>query len=287
MCNVQSTFGLDAAFSLYTLHPYTLHVPPMPLCRADKLLLSGGAAAASGAVLFGPLGAAVPAGALLALMMDGIFRPTSSVFFPTLSHGARDRNEVALTFDDGPDPELTPRILDVLAGHGAQATFFVIGRHLEAHAAIGRRAVEEGHELGNHSWQHSYLQNFYSTSRYAADVQRASELIRQVSRADEEPLFRAPVGLKSPGLARVAQARRLRMIAWSLHSRDTFSRDPAATAARVLSHIRPGDIVLLHDGHEHRSGQRRAGLDALPSILTGLKQRGLRSVTVSRLLAER
>jgi peptidoglycan/xylan/chitin deacetylase (PgdA/CDA1 family) len=76
----------------------------------------------------------------------------------------------------------------------------------------------------------------------------------------------------------------LRLIAWSLHSRDTFSRDPQATAQRVLARIRPGDIVLFHDGHEHRSGHRRAALEALSTVLQGLKGRGLRSVTVSQLL---
>ena len=92
------------------------------------------------------------------------------------------------------------------------------------------------------------------------------------------------MGLKSPALARVAHARKLKVIAWSLHSRDTFTRDADATAALVLSRIAPGDIVLMHDGHEQDENHRGTAAAALPAILRGLRERGLTSVTVSELL---
>jgi peptidoglycan/xylan/chitin deacetylase (PgdA/CDA1 family) len=255
------------------------------LCRADKVLLAGGAAVLGSSALLTATPLAVGASAaFLAVLTDGIFRPSSSVLYPTISHGPRDRPQVALTFDDGPDPEVTPSILDALERAGARATFFVIGRHLEKHRDIGTRTLREGHELGNHSWMHSYLQNFYRTDQQQSDVERSTRLIQELSGSDAEPLYRPPVGLKSPPLARVAHARKLKVIAWSLHSRDTLARDPAATAARVLSRITPGDIVLMHDGHEREGVHRRVAEAALPLILRGLRERGLTSVTVSELL---
>jgi peptidoglycan-N-acetylglucosamine deacetylase len=260
----------------------------MNVCRADKVLLSGGAAMLGGSALFGmPIGIAVPAAAFVAVMLDGIFRPSSSTFYPTVCCGSRDRPHVALTFDDGPDADVTPGVLDLLRDAHACATFFTIGRNLERNLDVGRRALVEGHELGSHSWRHAYWQNFYSTRAHAADLARNTAIIQELSGSSAEPLYRPPVGLKSPGLARAAHARSLSIVAWSVHSRDTIIRDPRRVAARVLKRIQPGDIVLMHDGHELQGRHRQGVLEALPLILAGLEARGLRSVTVSTLLAER
>ncbi len=256
----------------------------MSLCRADKVLLAGGAAVLGSSALLTAAPLAITSAAFLVVLTDGIFRPSSSVLYPTISHGPRDRPCVALTFDDGPDPQVTPSILESLAHCGARATFFVIGRHLEKHRDIAIRALREGHELGNHSWMHSYFQNFYRTGHQHLDVDRGTRLIQELSGSTAEPLYRPPVGLKSPALARVAHVRKLRVVAWSLHSRDTLARDPDATAARVLSRIMPGDIVLMHDGHERDGRHRGVAAAALPQILRGLRERGLSCVTVSQLL---
>lgn len=258
----------------------------MDFCRADKLLLTGGATLLGSSVVFGatPLAIAIPAAALGAILADGVFRPSSSALYPTISRGPRDRAQVALTFDDGPDPQVTPAVLDALGESGARATFFVIGRHLERHHGIAQRIVAEGHELGNHSWTHSHLQNFYSARRYANDIDRADELIRQIAGSTRPPLYRPPVGLKSPALARTAHARCLTIIAWSMHSRDTQSRSAAVTANRVLSRVRAGDIVLMHDGHHREDAHRTIAARALPAVLRGLKRIGLQPVTVSEML---
>jgi peptidoglycan-N-acetylglucosamine deacetylase len=256
------------------------------LCRADKLLLSGGAAVVGSALAFGatPLALGVPAAALALALGDGVFRPASSALYPTISHGPRQTSRVALTFDDGPHAETTPQILDALAAGQARATFFVIGRYLERNADIARRALAEGHELGNHSWTHSYFQNFYSAGRHAREIARAAAAIRELSGAHRQPLYRSPVGLKSPALARAAHATGLTVVAWSLHTRDTFSRDAHAVAARVLARVQPGDILLMHDGHDRDGARRIIAAQALPAILRGLRERGLESVTVSELL---
>jgi peptidoglycan/xylan/chitin deacetylase (PgdA/CDA1 family) len=192
---------------------------------------------------------------------------------------------VALTFDDGPDPEVTPGVLDALKQHGARATFFTIGRALEAHPEIARRAIAEGHELGNHSWRHSGWQNFALPSQQLAEIERGERAIAAITGNGATPLYRAPHGVKSPPFVAAAHAKRLRVIAWSLHSRDTYAADPAAVAARVLRKIRPGDIVLLHDGHDTPGRHRAACAGAVPRILAGLRERGLANVTVSELLS--
>jgi peptidoglycan/xylan/chitin deacetylase (PgdA/CDA1 family) len=232
----------------------------------------------------GLLGMALPVGVLGLMMTDAVFRPSSSTFYPTISHGPRDQPRVALTFDDGPDPQVTPLLLDALAAAQARATFFTIGRYLAEHGEIARRAVGEGHELGNHSWQHDRLQNFYGRRAQAADIDRCAELIQRFSGKRQLPLYRPPIGLKSPALARAAHERRLEMIAWSLHSRDTMLPSPQQVAERILSRIRPGDIVLMHDGHDRAGQHRGATVAALPLVLKGLEERSLQSVTVSELL---
>lgn len=258
----------------------------MPLCRADKVLLTGGATVLGSAAIFGAtsLGLGVPLAALAAIIADGVFRPSSGTFYPTISRGPREARKVAMTFDDGPDPEVTPHVLDVLAKYGARATFFMIGRHLAKSPAIAERAVEEGHEIGNHSWQHAYLPNLFSTRAQLADIERVEQLIRSLTKSDAPIPYRPPVGLKSPELARAVHVCRLKVIAWSVHSRDTIDSDPQRIARRVLARVRPGDIVLMHDGHQNATAHRHAGAQAVPFILEGLRARELQPVTVQELL---
>ncbi len=261
----------------------------MTLCRADKVLLAGATAIAGSAAVFGAsaLSVGIPGALFAAVLVDGVFRPSSATFYPTHCRGSRTRPEVALTFDDGPDPEVTPRVLDSLAEFNARGTFFMIGQNLERATAMGSRVIAEGHQIGNHSWAHSYLQNFFSVERLLADIERTQTLISSLTGSEAASPYRAPVGLKSPRLARAAHARSLDMVAWSVHSRDTLDSNPNRIAARVLNRVRPGDIVLMHDGHQRPGARRTSGADAVPLILRGLRERGLEPVTVETLLAPR
>jgi peptidoglycan/xylan/chitin deacetylase (PgdA/CDA1 family) len=256
------------------------------LTRAQVLTLAYAAASAGAVGVFGfsALSLGIPAAGFLALMADGIARPGSSVFYPTVTHGPRDQSRVALSFDDGPDPEVTPAVLDALAGHGARATFFSIGRSLEQHPDLARRLVAEGHELGNHSWRHSRWQNFFGVGEQSMEIERGAQAIAAVTGSQVPPLYRPPIGLKSPPLARAANRHRLTLVAWSLHSRDTRIADPQRIAQRVLDGIRPGDIVLMHDGHDLPGRHRPACAQAVRLILQGLREKGLQCVTVSELL---
>lgn len=223
--------------------------------------------------------------ALLVLLVTyAIAWPSSSLFYPTVSHGPRSDKRVALTFDDGPDPAVTPEVLDVLKEYGARATFFVIGRSLDRHPELGRRIAAEGHTIGNHSWQHSRFQNFRSASWHEAELARGEASVVGLTGGSPVP-YRPPVGLKSGELAQAAWRRCMpAMVAWSLHSRDTRIADPERIARRVLTQVRGGDIILMHDGHDLRGRSRPACAPALRLILAGLSERGFCCVTVPELL---
>jgi peptidoglycan-N-acetylglucosamine deacetylase len=256
------------------------------ISRAQMLFAAYTAATAGavGATGISALSLGVPAAFLLAFLGDGVARPNSNLFYPIVSHGPREDDRVALSFDDGPDPEVTPAVLDALGKHGVRATFFAIGRQLEAHPDLARRIAAEGHELGNHSWNHSRWQNFFGEAAQAREIARGARAVEAVTGRPTRPLYRPPIGLKSPEFARAARQARLTLVGWSLRSYDTHIADPERIAARVLEKIRPGDIVLLHDGHDRPGRHRLACARAVPLILQGLHEKGLECATVSELL---
>ena len=252
---------------------------------APRLIIVYTLVVITGAAFFGwPFQAAgAIAVVLLVVMIDGFARPSSSLFYPTLTHGPRGSRRVALTFDDGPDPVVTPAVLDVLTRYRARATFFVIGKSLAAQPELARRIIASGHVLANHSWQHSHWQNFHLTRWHKEELARCEQAIAEATGSSARALYRPPVGLKSPELAHAVWDRGLIVVAWSVHSRDTLDSDPARIARRVLSRVQGGDIVLLHDGH-HLGGQRPHCAEAARLILEGFKEKGLECVTLPELL---
>ena len=190
---------------------------------------------------------------------------------PVLDHGPRDVPFVALTFDDGPSAH-TPAILDALAAAHAQATFFVSGRSLRGNEAIVRRAVEEGHEVGNHALTHAPLRGHpLRALRETAAVQRRLAAVT----GSRPRAFRAPYGAG----AGVVHALGLYLAGWDVDPRDWTRPGAEEIAARVLDGVRCGSIVLLHDGRGDRS--QTAGAVAL--ILAGLERKNLQPVTLNRL----
>jgi peptidoglycan-N-acetylglucosamine deacetylase len=220
---------------------------------------------------------------LWGIAVDAVVRPGSGFFIATVTHGPRQSKQVALTFDDGPDPEVTPAVLDELRRDGARASFFVIGKSLAARPELGRRMVAEGHVVANHSWQHSYMQSFRLHRWQSEELSRAERAIEAATGRPSTRLYRAPVGMKTGDLARAVEALGLRVVAWSVHSRDTLDPDPVAMARRVLRRIRGGDIVLLHDGSRVPGGHKQCA-EAVRLILAGLRERGLECVTLTELL---
>lgn len=219
---------------------------------------------------------------LMAVAADSVFRAGSGWFIATVSHGNRGCNKVALTFDDGPDPDVTPALLDELKRYGARATFFVIGENLASHPELGRRIVAEGHAIANHTWQHSYLQNFRFLRWQRSELERGERSIEAVTGHPSHRLYRAPMGMKTGDQARAVGELGLKVVAWSVHSRDTIDPNAESMARRVLKHIQGGDVVLMHDG-DRVPGRRKSCVPAVRLILEGLRAKGLESVALTEL----
>ncbi len=197
-----------------------------------------------------------------------------------LPEDAARRGEIALTFDDGPDPQVTPRVLDLLAGAGARATFFCIGRRAETYRDLTAEIVRRGHRIENHSHTHPHLFACYPWGALRREVERAQEAIAE-SAGRRPQLFRAPAGLRNPLLDGVLHRTGLRLVSWTRRGFDAVGRDPEAVARRLLHGLAAADILLLHDGSTLRArGGNRQVLEVLPRVLDALAARGLRSVPI-------
>jgi peptidoglycan/xylan/chitin deacetylase (PgdA/CDA1 family) len=214
------------------------------------------------------------------MILTGVFALRLRVFVDAIVRGPRGARGVALTFDDGPDPEWTPRVLDALDAAGAKATFFVIGRKVEAHPDVARAIVERGHAIGLHSYAHDRLFALRGEERVRADLLRAMAVIEKIVGA-RPTLFRPPIGHTNPIIARVADKLDLTVVGWSVSGHDGVrGAKPARVAARVCGGVRDGAIVLLHDAAE-RGDHEPAGPRALPEILRAIDAANLSIVPLS------
>lgn len=209
----------------------------------------------------------------------GVAFPSLGVFGPVQATISGGPGTIALTFDDGPDPRFTPRVLQALARGGHRATFFLVGRRMEEHPDQARAIRDAGHALGIHSFAHSPYNAFFGKPRLRVDFE-AAERAWAAALGGRPALYRPPVGLVNPNVMTVARERGYRVVAWSLRALDgVLLYEPGAIRARVRQ-AREGDIVLMHDA---LLGDRDAvppGVLALPGILDDLAVRGLRSVAL-------
>jgi peptidoglycan/xylan/chitin deacetylase (PgdA/CDA1 family) len=228
------------------------------------------------------LAIAVPLIYVVSLVV-GVMVPQLQMFAYSRSRAFSGRAEIALTFDDGPDPSTTPSILSILAAAGERATFFVLGAKAREAPQVLRAIAAAGHEIGIHGHTHDRFLSVRRPASIVDSVARAQAAVEAVT-GHRPTLFRPPLGHVSPRTAKAAEAARLTLVAWSVRSRDgRASTSAEEVARRVLTHLRPGDIVLMHDAAEH-GNRAPASIAALPGILEEIRRRGLRCVTVSRLL---
>jgi peptidoglycan-N-acetylglucosamine deacetylase len=215
-------------------------------------------------------------------------KPTAPVITSTLPlryqgkpfSGAKEgftQKVVALTFDDGPWPVSTLAILDILQKENIKATFFCLGRSIHNHPELLQSVAQAGHVLGNHSWNHPYSR--MSPKVAQAEIDNTTNLMIQTVGIKPE-LFRPPGGKLSNGLAAYAASRKYGIILWNdLSGDDQRKTTPAMEIKNVLNSVRPGAVVLMHDG-----GGKHPTVQALPKIIAGLKQKGYSFVTVPELL---
>jgi peptidoglycan-N-acetylglucosamine deacetylase len=209
--------------------------------------------------------------------------PTLQVFGPALLRGPAHGGNVALTFDDGPSSPYTGQILDLLRERGVTATFFLCGKNVERHPEIARRIVAEGHTIGNHTYSHPFPY-FRRRSFIATEIDRAQDVIERVT-GHRPKIFRPPFGARWPGMHEVLRERNLPLINWSDTGYDW--REGVDVASETLKHLRPGSIILLHDGREvyppNQVDQSRT-VSALPTIIDSVRQAGLSFVPVVNFL---
>jgi peptidoglycan/xylan/chitin deacetylase (PgdA/CDA1 family) len=211
--------------------------------------------------------------------VHGAFHRNSPLFGPALGKIEGTRKVVALTFDDGPNPDATPLILDTLSEKNVRATFFVLGSHAERWPELVRRISHEGHQLGNHGYFHRKLQ-FKSPFYVRRDIRLGIRAIKRAG-APAPKYFRAPHGFRSPWTTPIASSYGERTVGWSLGVYDSDRPGVEEIVRRTLEGVSPGSIVLLHDGDGYNpDGDRMQTAAALPHIIDRLKDQGYEFATL-------
>ncbi len=189
-----------------------------------------------------------------------------------------ETSRIALTFDDGPHPRLTSRILDILDRYGVRATFFMIGQNVEYYSDAAREVVARGHEIGNHTANHRALHGL-SEGQMKEELNNCAEKIEEICGCRSR-LFRPPEGVVDKTVFRIASEGNYEVILWSIDTRDWEIKDEKAIVNRVISAVKPGDIILMHDF----IGRNSKTPEALEILLPKLLALGYEPVTVSELL---
>lgn len=227
-------------------------------------------------------------GALLvnhALLTSAGLWPRSTLLGPNLTRlpdAAVARREIALTFDDGPDPAVTPRVLDLLDRHGAKASFFCIGERATQHPELVREIVRRGHSVENHSQRHAITFSFSGVSAFRREIEAAQTALADITGRVPQ-FFRAPAGLRNPLLDPVLARTGLTLVSWSRRGYDAVHGNGESVLERMTRCLAAGDILVLHDGSPARSADGTpVVLSVLPALLERIAAAGLRPVTLTQ-----
>jgi peptidoglycan-N-acetylglucosamine deacetylase len=217
-------------------------------------------------------------GSYLAIFVCGLFLIRFNFFCPAVCRAAPGRMKVALTFDDGPDPEATPRLLDLLRQEGISAAFFCIGKKVAAHPELAARIALEGHLLGNHSYTHPWYVSLLGSAGLGKELGQTQEAIQKAAGVMPK-YFRPPSGMTGPNFGRALKRAGLTMVGWNVRSFDTVAK-PKTVVARVVRLAGDGSIVLMHDGKT--SGDRV--VEVVSATVRELKSRGFGFERLDRLI---
>jgi peptidoglycan-N-acetylglucosamine deacetylase len=226
--------------------------------------------------------AALPLGLFVLCCLVFPFVPRVGFFLPVISRAGRDVKAVAITFDDGPDPDVIFPLLELLGRYEVAATFFVIGRKAEENPALVREIILRGHAVGNHSYHHDPFLMLRSSARLADEIGRTQQLLTHFG---IQPLvFRPPVGITNPRLPKVLRELRLDCLTFSCRANDFGNRRIADLATIIMKKIHPGAIVLLHDVTPRGDGRIMDWLREVEQLILGLKSQGYKIVSLSELI---
>lgn len=259
----------------------------LPLTAAGKILPVLGVAAPAALPLAWGHSTAAGIATLAAMaashaaLLAGTLRPNQRIFGPVVTHfDPGDTPSVWLTIDDGPDPQDTPRLLDLLDAAGARATFFVRGDRARAHPALITEIARRGHGLGNHTFSHPQA-TFWALGpgRLRREIGACNDVLREITGRVPD-LFRAPVGMVNPFVPPAVAAAGLRLVGWSARGFDgvvRHARDAEGVVSRILATLQPGGIALLHEGRRNAAGDALS-VRPLELLLAALAWRGWRAV---------
>ena len=261
---------------------------PSPLVRASLGLHAGAVAL----MLARPSAWPWALGAVLAdqaLLMAAGLTPRSALLGPNwtrLPDAAASRRQIAITIDDGPDPRITPRVLDLLDKREAKATFICIGERVQRCAELAREIVRRGHSVENHSQRHVNYFSLLGPRSLVAEIERAQDTIG-ITTGQRPLFFRAPAGLRNPFLDPALSRLGLRLASWTRRGFDTLSNGTEAVLCKLTRGLGAGDILLLHDGHAALTGKGvPVILEVLPRLLDALEGAQLTPVTLRAALGQ-
>lgn len=223
-----------------------------------------------------------------ALIVALVFLPRAQALGRTVTRlpaPAAMQGWVALTFDDGPDPAVTPQVLELLDRYQAKASFFCIGVAVQRHPDLVREIIARGHSVENHSHSHSPLFAFWGCGRMRQDIERLQQAVQGIT-GTWPRFFRPTAGFRNPLLDGVLARTGLHLVMWTRRGFDTRCRSAHTVRERLLRGLRAGDILLLHDGNAARTEQGEPlVLAVLPAVLQALQDQGLQAVTLRQGLA--
>lgn len=185
------------------------------------------------------------------------------------------KKQVAITFDDGPNPNFTQEILKLLQTYNAKATFFCIGKQVEKHPELIKSIIEQGHTIGNHSYTHSKFFDFYGKQRVIEEIHKTDAVVLAIT-GKKTTLFRPPYGVTNPAIAKAIKQTNHKVIGWNIRSLDTVKTNEDAILKRITKSIKPGSVILLHD-------TQAITVSVLEQLLLFLQINGYQSITIDAL----
>ncbi|MFI3332227.1 MAG: polysaccharide deacetylase family protein [Rikenellaceae bacterium] len=219
--------------------------------------------------------AALLLASILFTLIYGSFAISSGIYLRSLCRRVGVEDKIAITFDDGIDPQITPKVLATLSRYGAKATFFIVGQRAEQHPQIVEEIVRQGHTIGNHSHYHRGSFPMQSRAQIASEITQCNTVLEQITK-DKITLFRPPFGVTNPMVGGAVRDLGLISVGWSIRSLDTLGQPLERVLRRVVGALEGGKVILLHDN-------RQGAEILLESILIEIEARGLKCVTINEL----
>jgi peptidoglycan/xylan/chitin deacetylase (PgdA/CDA1 family) len=217
----------------------------------------------------------IPVGLYIAISAYGSYFIQSNYYVKAYCRARSQEKVLALTFDDGPHPVHTPVILDILEKYQVKAAFFVIGSEAEKYPHLLQKIHQQGHIIGNHSFEHNFAYSVKSKAQLIADADLCDELIREIIKKTPS-FYRPPYGVTNPNIRHLIQKKKYYCIGWSLRTYDTMAKSAKALSEKSLKQLQNGDVVLFHD-------RLAITCEALPAFLEGIKNKGFRTERIDTL----